>query len=135
MTDIGFSKRMKDLLRFYLDFDLNDVELLKIGRHFRLSPYTKLIVGRNQTENGHLLNLVKDDDICFSPQQVNGPIGIGRGSFEYNSLVELATSIIARYCDNSKAKVRIDIKKDPLTKTQTIESPLIEESRLKTLII
>ncbi len=47
LTDPGFSKRMKDLMIHDPAFSLNDVHLLKMGRHFRLSPEVKLVVGRN----------------------------------------------------------------------------------------
>ena len=30
---------------------INDIDLLKIGRHFRLDEETKLVVGRNKDEN------------------------------------------------------------------------------------
>jgi tRNA U34 2-thiouridine synthase MnmA/TrmU len=42
LTDPGFSKRMRDLILHHPDFSLNDVHLLKVGRHFRLSPKVKL---------------------------------------------------------------------------------------------
>ena len=51
LTDPGFAKRMKDLMVHDPDFSLNDVHLLKMGRHFRFSPGAKLIVGRQEEEN------------------------------------------------------------------------------------
>ena len=44
LTDPGFSMRLRDLALHEPDFSLNDVHLLKTGRHFRLSPKGKLIV-------------------------------------------------------------------------------------------
>ncbi|MEW6007462.1 MAG: hypothetical protein AB1595_04845 [bacterium] len=51
LTDPKFASKMKDLLKYNPDFTMNDVWLLKLGRHFRLSHLTKLIVGRNEKEN------------------------------------------------------------------------------------
>ena len=44
LTDPEFAKRMKDLLDQVQDFTINDVKLLKVGRHFRLSPKAKIAV-------------------------------------------------------------------------------------------
>ena len=51
LTDEVFSRRLKDLLSTKPDFELREIELLKVGRHFRLGPNTKLVVGRNKKEN------------------------------------------------------------------------------------
>jgi tRNA U34 2-thiouridine synthase MnmA/TrmU len=50
LTDPRFSDRARDLMS-YGSFTMDNVELLKLGRHFRLGPHTKLVVGRNQDEN------------------------------------------------------------------------------------
>ena len=55
MTDPGFAGRIRDLIRHNPNFTINDVRLLKTGRHFRLSAETKLIVGRNEEENKRLV--------------------------------------------------------------------------------
>jgi tRNA U34 2-thiouridine synthase MnmA/TrmU len=97
LTDPGFTRRMKDLLK-HCEITLNDIQLLKLGRHFRLRSQAKLIVGRNKEENETLLGLAKRDDICFRPVDVVGPIGIGRGNFDQNTIT-LASQIMARYSD------------------------------------
>jgi len=51
LTDESFSRRVKDLFEHTPSLDIEDMELLRIGRHFRLNPATKLIVGRNESEN------------------------------------------------------------------------------------
>ncbi len=104
LTDRGFAQRMKDLMT-HSEVTLNDVELLKTGRHFRLSLQTKLVVGRNEEENERLLRLARIDDICFEPVEVKGPIGIGRGDFD-QTMICLASKIMARYSDGND-EVRI----------------------------
>jgi len=99
LTDRGFAKRMKDLLE-HAEASSNEVVLLKVGRHFRLSPSTKVIVGRDKEENERLLSLARDGDICFDPVEEKGPIGIGRGAFDQESLSKVS-QIIARYSDAS----------------------------------
>jgi len=90
---------MKDLLE-HAEASSNEVVLLKVGRHFRLSPSTKVIVGRDKEENERLLSLARDGDICFDPVEEKGPIGIGRGAFDQESLSKVS-QIIARYSDAS----------------------------------
>lgn len=103
LTDPIFSQRMRDLLK-HQDISLDNINLLKIGRHFRLSPQAKLIVGRNEKENNLLTGLVKKDDIYFEPIKAKGPVGIGQGNFD-NSLITLAAQIIAFYCDKNQGYV------------------------------
>jgi len=98
LTDMGFARRMRDLMDHKPDFTVNDVQMLKVGRHFRLSPGAKLIAGRNKEENDKLLSLARENDLCFHPLRVKGPVGIGRGVFDENSLLS-ASGIVARYSD------------------------------------
>jgi len=97
LTDPGFARRMKDLMA-HCEITLNDIQLLKSGRHFRLRNQAKLVVGRNKEENEALLRLAKRDDICLRPVDVKGPIGVGRGYFDQTTIT-LASQIIARYSD------------------------------------
>jgi tRNA U34 2-thiouridine synthase MnmA/TrmU len=98
LTDPGFANRMKDLMRHKPDFTIDDIRLLKIGRHFRLTPDAKVVIGRNKEENNSLLGLTRDGDLCFRPSRVKGPVGVGRGSFDMPQLC-VASSIVARYSD------------------------------------
>lgn len=55
LTDKNYSRRLRDLL---VQRDLpaeRELELLKYGRHFRLDPDTKVVVGRSQAENEAIL--------------------------------------------------------------------------------
>ena len=55
LTDKGFSDRLKDLFEHQDTFTEEELHLLKYGRHFRLNPETKLIVGRTQKDNENIL--------------------------------------------------------------------------------
>ena len=100
LTDPQFAKRMKDLLSYRPDFSLNDVHLLKIGRHFRLSPHLKLVVGRNEEDNIRIQTFAREEDILLKVLHHPGPLSLLRG--ERNDLeIDKAASITVRY---SKAK-------------------------------
>jgi len=107
LTDPEFSRRLKDLMK-YQELNLGDIKLLKIGRHFRLSETTKLIVGRNETENAQLLAMAAEGDHIFGPnEETAGPNALGKGIFN-KELIELACAITCRYCDlNGKTDTEI----------------------------
>lgn len=111
LTDPNFAKRIRDLLRYNPQFSLNDVLLLKLGRHLRISDECKLIVGRNEKENSSLLNLALNTDLIFlPPEEIAGPTALGRGKFREQDR-SLASSIVSRYCDrviDIKAKITIE---------------------------
>ncbi len=74
LTDPAFSRRVKDLLNHSPNFGLREVELLKVGRHFRLSPYSKAIVGRNEEENQKILKLAREKEILLQESEGKGSL-------------------------------------------------------------
>ncbi len=56
LTDASYSAKLADLWasRGSRDYDLDDIMLLKVGRHIRPRPGFKLIVGREEGENNFL---------------------------------------------------------------------------------
>ena len=134
LTDAGFSRRLKDLMA-HSEVTLNDIDLLKVGRHFRLSPSFKVIIGRNEDENEKLLRLMKTSDICFKPREIKGPIGVGRGDFDSNT-ISLAAQIMARYSDSFQIdKVNVEIEDFPQGQTSLITATSMNERQLKSFRI
>jgi tRNA-uridine 2-sulfurtransferase len=110
LTDPAFSIRIKDLYDHTKGIpNLNDTELLKIGRHFRLSNNTKLIVGRNKNENEILDSLKLEDDIIIEVSSYVGPTCLLRakekGSLLLEKEIEIAASTALRYSDSPKDKL------------------------------
>jgi hypothetical protein len=133
LTDPEFSKRLKELIK-HRELNLDNVELLKIGRHFRLGPETKLVVGRNEEENEELANLAKENDYLFSPdEKIAGPTSLGRGKFD-EDLIKLASSIASRYCDlNGHRDTEIIYRRLPLAEEKRVRISTILENELNTL--
>lgn len=125
LTDPGFSKRLKDLMQ-YGRLCQEDIQLLKIGRHFRLGPDTKLVVGRSEAENRHLEALKEDGDFLFQPEDLAGPSAILRGAIEGSSILESASRIVAKYCDGANEETKIICQKSPLQEYKFIVSPNTE---------
>jgi len=98
LTDPLFTKRLKELIK-HGELDLDNIELLKVGRHFRLSADAKLVVGRDEGENEELMSLAKDGDYLFMPtEEMAGPTSLGRGGFN-DELIKFSCAITCRYCD------------------------------------
>jgi tRNA U34 2-thiouridine synthase MnmA/TrmU len=100
LTDPGFARRMKDLIHHDPNFSLNDVHLLKVGRHFRFSPRLKLVVGRNEEENQKIQTFLREGDILLKISRFPGPLSLLRGDVSEGEM-ERAAKIAAHY---SKAK-------------------------------
>jgi tRNA U34 2-thiouridine synthase MnmA/TrmU len=96
LTDPGFARRIRDLMAHDPEFSLNDVHLLKIGRHFRLSPKLKLVVGRDEEDNKKLETFAYEQDVLFKAAHHPGPLSLLRGEASLEE-IERAAAITARY--------------------------------------
>ena len=101
LTDPAFSLRAKDLFEHIETPTTNDIDLLKIGRHFRFNSKCKLIVGRNKEENDMIRALKLPKDILFEAKDYVGPTSLLRGEV-VDEHVELAAQITLRYSDAPK---------------------------------
>ena len=54
LTDPVVARRLKDVFSFSPDYDMRDVKLATFGRHFRIHPGLKAVMGRNEAENKRL---------------------------------------------------------------------------------
>ena len=112
LTDPAFSKRVEDIMDHCDDIPtLNDIELLKVGRHFRLNPDAKLVVGRNKDENEVIKALVIEGDIVIEARDYVGPTCIIRGKHD-DMLLAKCAAIALRYSDapkDAESKVRITV--------------------------
>ncbi len=101
LTDPKFAIRAKDLFSHTDTPTTNDIDLLKIGRHFRFDNKTKLIVGRHKDENEMLKALALAGDVLLETKDHVGPISLLRGEDSATNL-KLAADITFRYSDAPK---------------------------------
>lgn len=121
LTDPTFSIRLRELME-HEGLDLIYVNLLKLGRHFRLADNVRLVVGRNQVENSHLRQF-KDDFVFIEPLNTKGPDALLSKEASGEDL-GLALKIVARYCDDSTNVIfKIRFSKDK-SQEITVEEPL-----------
>ncbi len=102
LTDKVFAERVRDLIKHVGGLEVEDVRLLKVGRHFRLSPKAKAAVGRTEAENALLEQRIAPGDRVLLLADIQGPLVVVRGEAGTTEL-ELAASIAVRY---SKARTQ-----------------------------
>jgi len=117
LTDPAFAIRAKDLFAHTDNPTTNDIDLLKIGRHFRLDKTTKLIVGRNQDENNMIKALALPNDIVFYAKDHVGPNTLLRGD-NVENYKQITAAITLRYSDAPKETPGIIIVEKANTKSE-----------------
>lgn len=130
LTDPAFAIRVKDLFKHTETPTTNDIDLLKIGRHFRFDENTKLIVGRHKDENEVIKALALDGDILLEAKDHVGPVTLIRGE-NAQHYVEFGAAITLRYGDAPKdtpSVVTIQ-KNDVESEVSTV--PVIESDYLQ----
>jgi tRNA U34 2-thiouridine synthase MnmA/TrmU len=97
LTDPMFTKRLRDLFSYQSDQNIRDYELLKYGRHFRISDDCKIIVGRNNADNEALKKLASSDDIILNMANFPGPLVLVPYGNEADQ--QIAAALCLRYSD------------------------------------
>jgi tRNA-specific 2-thiouridylase len=98
LTEPIFSRRLRDLFSRHDPFQIRDLELLKVGRHLRLTSALKAIVGRHAQDNERILQLVDPVDDLLKVEGYPGPLCL----IPYGGTAEdvaRAASICVRYSD------------------------------------
>lgn len=111
LTDKGFSQRLLRLLERNPDPLPQEIEILKVGRHFYLDTTTLLIIGRNHSENERIKELVQEDDLVLKVSDRPGPLSLLRGPAEKQiDYLQYAAALTARYSDardDARAEVKV----------------------------
>jgi len=97
LTNAQYSSKLSDLWtsRGQRNYELDDIMLLKVGRHIRPVSKFKVIVGREEGEN-KFLEGYKNTFISLLPLSHRGPFALIDGSADAQG-VQLAVSILGRY--------------------------------------
>ncbi len=98
LTEPNYAARLKELMAFNHSPSLKDIDLLKIGRHFRYSPLCKIIIGRDKTENGIIESLARDEDVLLKVNSHGSPLTLVSGEITEEAL-KVAASLCVRYSD------------------------------------
>ena len=110
LTDKQYSHKLADLweARGERRYELDDIMLLKVGRHIRPRPNFKMIIGREEGENRFLHGYRKQYTHMVATSH-NGPLVLIDGETSQDDL-DLAAQITARFSQGRNAdKVDIEI--------------------------
>lgn len=124
LTDPQFAKRVKEAFEHDED-DIQDMNLLKYGRHFRLPSGVKVIVGRNEEENSIISRFAGERDLLMEVVGFGSPITLLKNSCDERD-IKMAASVCVRYSNyKGKAEVKIGCR-ERWEKTLFVE-PIKEE--------
>ncbi len=126
LTQKEFSRKLKDLIENKAQITLNDVHLLKVGRHFRLGK-NKMIVGRDQQENQEILARKGKADYLFEVPGHGSPTTLLQGPKRRDPII-MAARLTARYSDCRDKHVIVRHGKDKPQKSITVEHLAQEEA-------
>ena len=100
LTQEGFVNRLKELMKNKADFNSEDVELAKIGRHF-WEGKIQIILGRNKEENEKLAKLAGESDIIIEPDGFIGPTALVRDNAD-ETIINKTKELIIKYSPKAK---------------------------------
>jgi tRNA-specific 2-thiouridylase len=129
LTEPNYAKRLKELLKYKDVPDEKDLELLRLGRHFRVSQDAKIISTRTGEETKEIKNYLNTKDVIFLADTFKGSmiIIIGKPTEED---IEFAAKVTARYCkgkDEDKIKIKYGYFKNPMDKFIEVKAATDDE--------
>lgn len=110
LTDEAYSNKLVDLwqARNKRDYELDDIMLLKVGRHLRPRPHFKLIISREEGE-GNFLEGYRYQFPSLELVSHGGPLTLVDGEFADIEEAELAAAIVARFSQGRSAE-RVEVQ-------------------------
>lgn len=112
LTNESYSAKLQDFWTHqgHKNYELDDILLLKVGRHLRPRPHFKLIIGREEGENNYLEGY-RSQFIHLRTVNHTGPLALLDGTPETEDLF-LAAQIVARYSSGKdEPRVIVEVAK------------------------
>jgi len=113
LTVPGFSNRLRHLLEMMEETEVDDWNMLSVGRHLVLGPDTKAVISREEKENVWLKKFTKTSDGLLEPVNFSGPTAaivgehnldtakyIGSVMLRYGKVLEQGEDVKAQYMIN-----------------------------------
>ncbi len=114
LTDASYSVKLTDLwqARGHKEYEMDDIMLLKVGRHLRPGPDFKVIIAREEGESNFLRGYRKQF-IHLETISHAGPLSLIDGEVDDEDL-ELAARLVARF-SQGKNTAQVEVKIVDLT--------------------
>jgi hypothetical protein len=132
LTDKNFSGRVRDLLADTGEITPQDLELLRIGRHIRVRPGLRLIVGRDERENLRLEELGKHGTL-FIPDDFTGPSILALAN-PYPEEELLIGGVALRYTKPARRGKEIIVRSRGEERSMEVGAPALDEWIEKNLV-
>jgi hypothetical protein len=134
LTETSFVPKVKDVFTHSDQLIMRDFRLLRIGRHFRIGPLTKVIIGRDETDNTLLENNIQHGETRLRWLDGGSPLGVVTGTVD-DDLVAIAARLLLRYTRaESSQECRMKVIRDDTETLLTIrndcDETLIESLRV-----
>lgn len=127
LTDEVYSRKLADLweARGNRNYELDDIMLLKVGRHLRPKPHFKVIASREEGENRYLEGY-RRTYISLRATSHKGPLALIDGAVSEDDVV-LAARLVARYGKGKDAEqVTAEVRLPDGELKEIVVSPLSE---------
>jgi len=107
LTDPNYARRVKAFFehRDKKDVTVEELKLLRLGRHFWPNSHLQVIVGRDEKDNT-ALEPFRKGRWAFYPENGKGPLVLAHGVMDENDK-EITAGITARYCSGNETSIRI----------------------------
>jgi len=140
LTEPQFANRLRDLYKYGKEEVTSlDVELLKVGRHMRISSSAKVVCTRNESEYTLLMKLLKDEYIVFDTADCAGStiVLVSLPGAELSKAdMEFACRVAARYSkEKEKDSVRVKFKKKKDAEYEYMYVRPAEDEEIKKLLL
>jgi len=106
LTDKVIAARLRDLFAHVPGYDQTDLVLLTIGRHYRLFPDLKIILGRDKDENEKIISLFRAGQSILEPDDFRGPTILTSGVLDPERK-KLIGEIIVAHSQDTKSCYKI----------------------------
>ena len=127
LTELSFAPKVRDILDHSDQLNIRDFQLLKNGRHFRISERTKLIIGRDENDNNQLESAVLPEETSLYWIDGNTPHAIITG-VQSEAYLEQAAGILLRYTKaETGADCRIKVVQKGIQSIRMVKNSFTEE--------
>lgn len=134
LTELSFVPKIKDVFAHSEELDQRDFRLLKTGRHFRISPQSKAIMGRSEGDNDQLEHARQAGEAALTWMDGNTPVAIIVG-LQDEELFKLSARILLRYTKAEPgAECRIELRLNDLTSVFSVVNDMVPEMVNKYLV-
>lgn len=104
LTEPNYSNRLRELLQHKENVTDNELEILRLGRHFRITDDSKIISTRTAEEYENIKPFLSKEDLIFIAKDFKGSVTILMGEAS-SAAIEYAAKVTGRYSKGKDEEV------------------------------